>query len=125
VKLRGDLGDLVKELLANCFGSAKYADQSGVSGANRFAKIAVEIALAMQFINFRGVGHGDLKRDSILLGLGWTLRIADFGGAITLCCLWISVISRPSARVFAEELGHGPIRPSHKSWIGWRTWESK
>jgi hypothetical protein len=48
-------------------------------GANRIARIAVGIALAMRYLHACGVVHRDLTPDNVLLDWDWNPRIADFG----------------------------------------------
>jgi TPR repeat protein/serine/threonine protein kinase len=46
--------------------------------ANRVARIVVGIVVAMQFIHSRGIVHGNLSPDNILLDWNWNVKIASF-----------------------------------------------
>jgi serine/threonine protein kinase len=55
-----------------------------LTGSTRIVRIIVGIVLAMRFIHSRGIVHGDLTPDNILLDLDWNVRICDFGQSIFL-----------------------------------------
>jgi TPR repeat protein len=68
--------------LAGHLGQAKDDGWKRLRGANRIARIAVGIALAMRYLHARGVVHRDLTPDNVLLDWDWNPRIADFGHSL-------------------------------------------
>jgi serine/threonine protein kinase len=79
---------------------------------NRIAKVTAGIALAMRFVHSRGVRHGDLSPDNILLDWDWTVRIAEFGGSSSLDTppLIRSDLLIPNSRYLAPECHDGTFR---------------
>jgi serine/threonine protein kinase len=70
--------------LADHLPDAENGDLCELSGSTRIVQILAGIVLAMCFIHSRGVIHGDLTPDNILLDLDWNVRICDFGQSISV-----------------------------------------
>ena len=48
----------------------------------RAAHIAAAICDALEYIHARGIVHGDLRPENVLVGAGDRIKLIDFGGAI-------------------------------------------
>ncbi|MBE5816608.1 MAG: Stk1 family PASTA domain-containing Ser/Thr kinase [Clostridiales bacterium] len=62
----------------------EYIDAEGKIPPKEAAKIALKVALALQYAHSKGIVHRDVKPQNILLGTDGTVRLTDFGIARTL-----------------------------------------
>jgi serine/threonine protein kinase len=86
IALRHDISSnsaVVTEFVGNGSLASYFRSHSGLSRANRIAKIIAGVALAMRFLHRRDVVHRDLTPENILLDWDWTVKIADFGGSVS------------------------------------------
>jgi serine/threonine protein kinase len=84
VEIQGEIAGQISGIVTKFAGNRSLANhlestEYRLRGGNKITKVIVGIALAMRFVHSKGVIHGDLKTDNILLDWDWKVRITHFG----------------------------------------------